>query len=511
MKVSPPTRPAKLRPIALLTPGYRNLRIETEYDDVTIAGAAPIHEALGALEGHACYSTGALSAFRHTTGATYWQGSLWRERTVAMMMDGTKIKIMGLRGTLDESTDAFGDLFTAVNWLGERGVRAGSISSMAWALWRSTLTGDLTISAGKALGRAALYGGRQSVREPRTYQHMVAADITAAYPHSMAQRPYALNLRRVSASTVLDPQRSGLIVGAIGIPSDLPYGPVPLRVAADMICFPSGQIEGTWTWAEAAAAEALGCTVAVDQCWAPGREADLFGAWFELVKAGRQVGGPAAQLLKAIFNSLWGVFAMRGDERESIRWSDHGGLQPVRVPLADRALPHAYTTHIAAETASRVRVRVLREGCYGDSAASPVHIDTDGIIIRRSASVAFRGGPTEPAHPNRAPRPTSSVPGQWRIKTPMRKVEIRAPQVYRYQCGQGCGVSHRPWHYSVSGVPAEAAEAIFERIGHRGVSIAFNGTDIVLGSAAGTMSANDLRSMQHSIAEARGLREMVNQ
>lgn len=66
------------------------------------------------------------------------------------------------------------------------------------------------------------------------------------------------------------------------------------------------------------------------------------------------------------------------------------------------------------------------------------------------------------------------------MKTTMRKVEIRAPQVYRYQCGQGCGVAHRPWHYSVAGVPAAAAERLFEGVGQRGISVSFTGTDMVL-------------------------------
>jgi hypothetical protein len=467
MIVAPPRRRTKAKPLALVTPGYRAVSIET-LDGTTVAqGAKRCYDALTRYAGHAMFTTGSLTQFRHTTGAKVWQGALWRGRTVSMTLDGTKVKVHSLRGTLEGSTDPFGDLCTAVHWLSSHGVAPAGISSMGWSLWRNSLTREYRISTPPQLGRSALYGGRQGVREPKTYQHMVAADITAAYPWSMQSRPYALSLRQVSASTNIIADVAGLVTGTVAVPNDMPFGPVPLRVAPDMICFPTGIVAGTWTWAEAMAAEALGCEVLVDRCYAPAVEADLFGAWWPLVAEGRELPGKAATLVKGCANSTWGMFGMRGDGREVIRWEDEGGLHPLRVDLAEQSLPHQATAHIAAETSSRVRVRMLSEGCYGSvfGPGGPVHIDTDGVIIRKSA---IRDLSSE-AHP-----------GQWRVKTPMRKVEIRAPQVYRYQCGKGCGVDHRPWHYSVAGVPAEAAERLFDGVGQRGISVSFNGTDMVL-------------------------------
>ena len=66
------------------------------------------------------------------------------------------------------------------------------------------------------------------------------------------------------------------------------------------------------------------------------------------------------------------------------------------------------------------------------------------------------------------------------MKTDMKVFEVRAPQVYRYQCPQLCGETHRLWHYSVAGVPAAAAERLFESVGPKGISVSFNGTDMVL-------------------------------
>lgn len=467
--IGPPTRRTRPKPIALVTPGYRALSIETLAGVDTIHGAKRCYDALERYDGHVLFTTGSLTHFRHTTGAKVWQGGTWRGRTVSMTLDGTRVKIHSLRGTLEGSPDPFGDLVTAITWLATYGVAPASISSMGWSLWRHSLTREYRISTPPALGRSALYGGRQGIpaNSARTYQHMVGADITAAYPWSMQARPYALSLRQVSASTTINADDAGMVQGTVAVPFDMPFGPVPLRVAPDMICFPTGIIEGTWSWAEAMAAEALGCEVLVDKCWAPAVEADLFEEWWPRVAEGRELGGRAATLVKGCANSLWGMFGMRGDDREAIRWEDDAGLRPLRIDLGAAKLPHHATAHIAAETAARVRVRMLSEGCYGSRGGpgAPVHIDTDGIIIRRSALDAMG---------------TAAVPGEWRKKTVMRKVEIRAPQVYRYQCGSGCGVAHRSWHYSVAGVPAEAAERLFDGVGQRGISVAFNGTDMVL-------------------------------
>jgi hypothetical protein len=316
---------------------------------------------------------------------------------------------------------------------------------------------------------------------------MVSADLVAAYPHSMAHHPYATGLRRVTSDTVLDPTVAGIVVGTISVPSDMPFGPVPLRVAPDMITFPTGQVNGAWSWAEAAAAEDLGCEVLVDECYAPLDEADLFSSWWEVVREGRELPGRAATLIKAVSNSLWGLFGMRGDDRESIRWSDASGTKAVHVALPPRRLPHATTAHIAAETAARVRVRMLTEGCYGMAARGhPVHIDTDGLIIRRSAV---------------GDMPRTAAPGEWRVKETMRKVEIRAPQVYRFACTAQCGLTHPLWHYSVAGVPADAAAAIFERVGHHGVSVSFTGTDMVLPAH----NAQDVSAREAAVLLARSV------
>src|SRR6202451_3391195 len=463
MKVCPINRFTD-SPVSLCLPGHRSMVVMTENGSHSYRGADACYQALDALADHVVYVTGSPSNVRHTTGAGYWEGRTWRGKTVRMNLDGTATSVISLRGTLDSARTPFNDLMIGIQWLRERNVGPASLSQMGWSLWRSTLTRSLKIWSPPAVGRSALYGGRQEVREPnRTYRHMVAADITAAYPHSMACRPYPLGLRLVSSSTVLDPSAAGIVRGRVSVPDDMPYGPLPMRLGPDMIQFGRGVWRGTWSWAEAAAAVALGVDLRIDKCWAPTNELDLFGDWWTLVQEGRELPGAAGKLVKGVANSLWGLFGMRGDDRGTVRWMDGAGLQPVRVNLAASNLPHAGGAHLAAETSSRVRVRILSESLYGRS-QSPVHIDTDGVIVRRRNDLTL-----------------GDQPGEWRIKQPMRKVEVKAPQVYRYECGKGCGVVHPAWHYVAAGVPPEMAPGVFDDVGTLG-TYHRSGLDVVLPS-----------------------------
>jgi len=339
------------------------------------------------------------------------------------------------------------------------------------------------LSCHPSIGRAAFFGGRQEIRESRTYSHMVAADISAAYPHSMASHPFALALREAGKRTVLDPTVPGLAKATVTVPTDLAFYPLPRRIATDIIQFSSGTFTGVWPWCELAAAQELDCTVQVEKVWAPRRTVDLFSSWWGLARDGRRLPGPAARLAKMMTNSLWGLFAMDGTDRARVRWSDESGATSYTVKLDARRLPHAWTTHIAAETASRVRTRLLTEGLYNRRFA-PVHIDTDGMIIRRSAEL---------------PTPAGEEPGCWRKKTAMRKVEIRAPQVYRYQCGAGCGVTHAPWHYVTAGVPQSLAPEVFKK--SSGTRIGYRGLDLVLPPG----NAHDLKRTAHFVQEARAV------
>jgi hypothetical protein len=348
------------------------------------------------------------------------------------------------------------DLLGALHFLRGYGVAPGTISGMAWSLFRQSLSGPVSLGFDPTIGRSALYGGRQEITQPRQFQHMVSADIRCAYPFSMAQKPYALTLRSVSTETHLDPEVAGIARATVIIPSDMRFNPLPIRLGPQMIQFQSGMIKGTWPWVELAAAQATGAEVKVTECWAPRTSADLFASWYPIVMEGRQLPGGAGMILKAVANSLWGQFGMVAVDKAQMRWADEGGEVSYVVEVPGRTMPHEWGAHIAAETTARVRSKTYL--ALDASPSRPVHCDTDGFIQRKSAPL---------------PSPAGDQPGQWRVKETMRTVDVRAPQLYRYKCGTGCGVTHAQWHYVAAGMTKDQAEGFFRREGNSPTPVSF--------------------------------------
>lgn len=455
MKVAP-LAATRRRRAALLFPAHRRLVAFTA-DGVYTAGLSARHpdqveRLLASLSKHACYVGAGLLSMRETTGAQHWTAHTWRDRATRIVHEATGCSVSSLRGALEDARTpeaAWCQLDEALSWLASYGVQPASLPRMAWNLWRASLARPVSLGFDPAIGRAALYGGRQGVGECREYRQMVALDIAAAYPTEMAAQPFGLQLRSVSAPRHLDPTVSGLARARVSVPSEAAYGPLPVRLAPSAISFQRGTLKGIWTWRELAAVQALGFNVEVGECWAPRSSGDLFGPWWTMAATGRNLSTPGAvQVAKAVTNSLWGNFAMSGAERSIVRWSDARGDHPLEVDAKppERDLPHAWCAHIAAEVTSRVRTRVLTEALYGPGPA-PVHIDTDGVIVRRRHGMELADGP-----------------GHWRQKAAMRVLDLRAPQLYRYQCRGLCCVAHQPeWHYVAAGVPADAAPRVFAR------------------------------------------------
>lgn len=463
MKIGPPKRRMRAKPFALVTPGLRNIRIQTESGDLSFRGRDHCAEAVEMLHGHVAFVEGGIGNLKNTTGARIWEGATWGDKVVSMTLDGTTTPIRSLRSTLAGSDDPFGDLARVMGWFGSHGVNPAGLATMGWNLWRSTLPYEVKIAASPKVGRGAFYGGRREVKlkghtygKPSVYSHVAAVDICRAYPHAMTSRPYALTLRPAGPGTRLDPDVAGVVDAVVRIPRDLPFKPLPRRLGPDHIDFPYGDLQGLWPWSEVVAAADLGCDIRVRKVWAPAREFDLFNsAWAGLVEEAVSLGGPAARLAKAALNSTWGRFAMDGEGEGTRRWEDDAGLKHIQVDHVPRTMPHTVTCHIAAETSARVRVRLLREALYG-TFGTPIQADTDGVMVRQSG---VRG------------MGMNDTPGEWRVKRRMAKVELREAQLYRYLCGKGCGVTHRKWHYKAAGSPPQVAEARFDQAPRTGILI----------------------------------------
>lgn len=457
------------RPVALVYGAHRRLTIYTT-DGITEAkGARRVRAALAQLRRQkmSIYSGGKVADLRHTTGAREWVAHTWRRRVSKLVHEPTGATVYPLRSALSpHPEDAFAELLDVADWLAAYGVRAGSISASASNLYRATLDRELRVSSDPRLGASALYGGRQEAQlrldgdgTPKVYSSMTSYDIRRAYPTAMGTRPYAASFREVPATTTLDPEVPGLARATVIVPHGLPYAPLPVRVPVPgrrVVSYQWGRLHGVWPWCELAAASQLGCTVLPSRVWAPRRTLDLFGSWLPVALGAEQLARPGARrLAKAIGNATWGLWAMRPSGAGLLRWEDDAGTRPVEVTRTAH-YPRG-GLHVAAETTARVRRRLLLEGIYGDGDGVPVYADTDGLIVRS----------TRPC-----PTPSGDRPGDWRAKDDMRRLQIRAPQLYRFLCGKGCGITHRKWHYVASGV---SGDDLAERLFHarRAVSVSY--------------------------------------
>jgi hypothetical protein len=458
------------KPVALVVPAFRRVRIITVDQDHEYKGAERCWKALQGIEGHTIYVERGLRHLVHTTGAQAWTADLWRGRAVSMKLYGTKVKVTSLRGSLSSLSDPaeqFAALLEVSEWLADQGVKSGSLSSMSWNLWRSTLDSPLEMGFDKKVARAAFYGGRKESSRPHSYTDQVSLDISAAYPHAMLSRPYAATLREVATSTRIASDVAGFAKVRVTVPESLPFPTLPVRLAPEMIQWRYGVVEGTYPWSEIAAAESLGCEVEVLRCWAPLEEVSPFSRWFDLTTQAREVMSTApAKMVKALSNLLWSSFAINGEDSSSITWADDYGDEPTRVANPPRRMAQDNTIHFAAETSARVRVRMLLEGLYGDT-EPPCHVDTDGMIVSR-ASLERRG--------------VGEGVGSWRAKQEMSVCEIKAPQMYRYQCGPRCGKDHSLWHYVAAGTPSKYAAELFES--HPGFQISLPGLDTVVSTSS---------------------------
>lgn len=442
-------------PHALLTPGRRELYVETLDGSQLYKGKREIENVLEKLKGHTCYVSSSLPRLRHTTGATQWSLTTWKGRDIKITHIPTGVKVSSLQSVLESvqrPEDTFAELSECLAWIRQWAIAPASISSMSWKLLRASLPRSVRYGFDPEISEASFFGGRQEIWQPERYRDMKSLDIKAAYPSAMSARPIALSLREVDVSTALDPHESGLARAKVYVPTHLAYAPLPVRVSDDAIQFQYHDFEGTWTWTELAAAKSLGCDVEVVQCWAPRRTHDLFSSWWEMAQSGRSLSPGAANMAKAITNVTWGQFAMRNGTRAEIHWTDDKGEEEFEVSKS-RVTPSSWGLHIAAEITSRVRVQTLLEGLYGAKNSWIVHCDTDGLILNEKAT----------------PINVGDGFGQWRVKSHINQVDIRAPQFYRYT------ERERPdeWQYVASGQTKRQAIRTFDKYPHLRTEISF--------------------------------------
>jgi hypothetical protein len=462
VKITPLTTYTPKAHALLMPAGSRQLTVETEWGSKNYEGRRAIENILTKLKPFTCYTPSSLSQLRHTTGATQWVLSTWRGRDIKMTHTPSGTVVTSLQSTLIDAESPFAALTECLHWLADFAISPSSISSMAWKLLRASMGESIQIGFDPVISEAAFFGSRQEIWQPDRYRDCVAIDIKAAYPTAMASRPIALSLRKVSNDTTIDPEVSGLARCEVYVPLSLAHAPLPVRVSDNAIQFQYHRLSGVWPWVEVHAAQKLGCTVQITECYAPRKTFDLFGPWWLMAQSGRDLSPSAAQLAKAIANSAWGQFAMRGNDRGEVAWADDKGDQPFSTAVPGRNMPHAWTLHVAAEVTARVRTQLLMEGLYA-ARSLVIHADTDGLIVQNDLR----------------PLPNSGNNfGQWRVKNVMHQVDLRAPQMYRYSEAGTPDI----WHYVAAGMSHPQAVMAFNRHPDTYTRIAFLTGDVVLPS-----------------------------
>lgn len=379
------------------------------------------------------------TAWKRCSGGTYFKLKL---------QDGPSIIPMRQRydGLTDE--EAITGLLTLLYALEEYGVMPSSLGTMSFHLWRSTLTSKVVMS-GPPDARQALYGGRQECLYPGEYRDADYYDLSAAYPVNMARETFPLRLIRDRIPSIAAPV--GIAYARVNVPERVGWHPIPVRLnpSKPWYVYGHGSAEGWWTLRELRLAKEDGTDIVILDSWS-GRhhfEQDLFRDWWTIAQELRALPGFAGQLAKVLTSQLWGKFSLRPVGTSSHTWTDDFALEEKTLTLSKvpKSMPQNGSSYIAADITARVREVLWNEGLSNSSA---VYCDTDAVIID--------GG---------------SSPGSgWRSKLPKRTgiVDVRGPQMLRWECRECLLGLHSPWHYIVAGAKnRDTQEHLFERRNRR--------------------------------------------
>lgn len=326
------------------------------------------------------------------------------------------------------------------DWLKRFGAAPpGTTGGAAWSLLRATISEPLWLGVGAdRLPINRTIGGRQELGQaaPGRFEgRLELYDLPAAYASTLGVLPYGgrwYEARELGLELELEQWASGgrpvFARAQVRLPDGLELGPLPRRPRkplAGMAGFlfgaeypTGGRIQGTWTFQELAACEAVGGRILkVFDVWAHIAPAAPFAAWWNAVQAGRRMHGLAGTLAKSTGNALWGRFCM--DARTA-------GEREIRAPgrrrgtLVNRPFPFTGglpPSHDLAETVSgRVRARLF----LAMNAAGPalVSAHTDGLWLDGGAVTDER-------------ELAAALDG-WRIKESAHRLEVINPQGLRY-------------------------------------------------------------------------------
>jgi len=340
------------------------------------------------------------------------------------------------------------------DWLARYGASCTSTTgSAAWSLLRATIVKPLWTGLGDTPPLRSTLGGRQALGPAGQGQfrgRLEQWDMPAAYASELGHLRYGgrwfdtkdLPLQHGPAFWAAQ-GRPTFVRAIVSVPASLGYGPLPRRPrgrtqagkVATMLLgaeYPTGRIQGVWTWQEIEAAIAHGCRlIKVLGCWVHLSGEQPFLPWWAAIQDGRSMPGLAGLLSKMVGNALWGQFCMDGASNgvRTVR-SKNGTIRNRELPKRGGRPP----AHDLAETVSgRIRARLYGAMMGVGDALLSAH--TDGIWIHRAYATI---GPS------------------WRRDQQASRLDLLDPQVLRYFPRGGGSQT------VVAGVPLSLAEEWFD-------------------------------------------------
>lgn len=418
IRYHPFVEPEEWRPVQFITTTYPN------GEGITTDGEAGLHHCYDTGEvyahlswlnerGFIIYSMqGSRDLADSTTHDRFWEFHYWNGR-VSHMIAAFNIKIYPF-ALISQDVDSVWPFF---EWLREVGIPAGSLTSIARKTWRLSLREPVSLYDQGHNGKLALYGGRREALSGK-YVSMRYQDLSSAFPSAMAGYEFPRSVKEWPARFC----DTGYALATVQIPPGLPWGPLPCRVGKNILSYGYGEQTDWWTFEDLRHVLELEGKVAIHKAYKGSSRRPIFRDWYDyiVVPARLSLTGDALKASKAVFNRLWGSFAIGG--QSYVRsWSDDKQRMHIEHTVEQSGLVNQ--AYIASLTASLVRSRLL-SAMY--KATDVVYADTDGLISSDRESLG----------------------DGWRIKRRMETVEIHSCANYKWDCAL-CGIGHVPTHYSM--------------------------------------------------------------
>ncbi len=364
----------------------------------------------------------------------------WRET-------GDPIRIYFLHGALDKTAEPerLGAILDMVSFVREQGGGPSSTAGMLHSMFRANLPAPLYESALEMPAESIWRGSRVQRRDKAAHEYNMIDlwDMRSAFPSALRSVPVPRKWKRYGIAgggynPPLPQTEAAYIRAKVHVPWMM-HGPLP-DVGLHHPTFPTETwLRGVWSLDELKAAEAVGCTILIEEFWTGNHFSEPFRDWGNLVDELRGVMRPESiRLAKMAANQYVGRFAMDGYRMRSRMV----GRQEAWIEEAGWKRPDSLTIH--GLVTADVRTQLFTEGIY----PYPVHFvfcHTDGVALMAESEAI--------GHPDDT---------KWTVKAYMEKLYLLTENRYAYRPGAE-DFEPGDMRYVVAGIPEQVAEPFFHK------------------------------------------------